>query len=163
MVKAADFVKQFIGFFHTPFRKLLTFEQFAYLSCGGFMAVFDVFTFYVCYNFVLCGKSIHVAGWTFTPHVASIWLPFPLVFSMSFLLSRFVVFSETNLRKRTSLFRYSLLVLICIFLNYGLIRLFVEVCHIHPTVSKVACTIIVAGFSYVMQKYFTFKTAVKIV
>lgn len=123
------------------------------------MAVLDICLFSFCYNILLHGKDIHVAGFTVTAHVASMWIPFPFCFLLSFLLSRFVVFSETTLKKSTSLFRYILLVVTCVVLNISLIKFFVEICHLLPELSKVACTILVAVFSYLSQKYFTFKTS----
>jgi putative flippase GtrA len=50
-----------------------------------------------------------------------------------------------------------LLVVICLFLNYIFIKLFVEQFHIYPTVAKILTTVIVVAFSYVTQKNFTFK------
>jgi putative flippase GtrA len=55
------------------------------------------------------------------------------------------------------LFRYFVLVLVCIVLNYIFIRLFVEHFHLYPTISKIITTIIVVSFSYMTQKNFTFK------
>ena len=158
MKKTIGLIQQFIHFFYPPFKKILTFEQFRYIACGGFMAMFDVFMFYVCYNFIFKGLFIDIGPWHMSPHVASMWLPVPLILCMSFLLSRFVVFTETNLKKTTSMFRYLLLAISCFLLNFGLIKLFVEVCHMHPVVSKIACTALVAVYSYLTQKYFTFKT-----
>lgn len=55
------------------------------------------------------------------------------------------------------MFRYALLVLTCIVLNYVFLKLFVEWCGLYPTPSKVLTTMIVAVFSYVSQRSFTFK------
>jgi putative flippase GtrA len=55
------------------------------------------------------------------------------------------------------LFRYFVLVLICLLLNYIFIKLFVEQFHIYPTVAKIFTTVIVVSFSYLTQKHYTFK------
>jgi len=55
------------------------------------------------------------------------------------------------------LFRYFMMVLICIGLNYIFIKLFVEQCHLYPTVAKILTTFIVVAFSFIAQKNFTFK------
>jgi putative flippase GtrA len=73
-------------------------------------------------------------------------------------MSRTIVFPGSTLRGRIQLFRYFLLVLICIGLNYIFIKLFVEQCHLYPTVAKILTTFIVVAFSFVTQKHFTFKT-----
>jgi putative flippase GtrA len=43
-------------------------------------------------------------------------------------------------------------------LNYIFLKIFVEQLHFYPTVSKLIITFIVVGFSYLAQKYFSFKT-----
>ncbi|MET0299234.1 MAG: GtrA family protein, partial [Flavitalea sp.] len=66
-------------------------------------------------------------------------------------------FTGSTLRGRVQLFRYFVLVLICIVLNYVCLKVFVEQFHIYPTVSKIITTFIVVCFSYLTQKKFTFK------
>jgi putative flippase GtrA len=73
------------------------------------------------------------------------------------MLMRHIVFPGSNLHGRVQLFRYFLLVLICVILNYFFIRLFVERFHLYPTISKIITTAIVVSFSYLTQKNFTFK------
>jgi amino acid transporter len=82
---------------------------------------------------------------------------FSVTFPLGFYLSRTIVFPTSSLRGRVQLFRYFLLVMICFFLNYIFIRIFVELCHIYPTVAKILTTFIVVAFSFLTQKHFTFK------
>ena len=70
---------------------------------------------------------------------------------------RNIVFTESVLHGRVQLFRYFVLVVICLGLNYIFIKLFVEQFHIYPTIAKVFTTFIVVAFSYLTQKHFTFK------
>jgi putative flippase GtrA len=72
---------------------------------------------------------------------------------------RHVVFPGSALNGRVQLFRYFLMVLICLLLNYFFIKLFVEKFHLFPTISKIITTAIVVCFSYLTQKNFTFKSA----
>ena len=76
---------------------------------------------------------------------------------MGFALSKFLVFPESNLKGRIQLFRYAVLVGMCIILNYVFLKLFVEMFGWYPTPSKIVTTAIVAVFSYVSQRNFTFK------
>ena len=55
------------------------------------------------------------------------------------------------------LFRYAVLVGMCIILNYVFLKMFVEVWNIYPTPSKILTTALVAVFSYISQRKFTFK------
>jgi len=77
---------------------------------------------------------------------------------LGFFLMRNIVFTGSYLRGRVQLFRYLVLVLGCILLNYIFIKLFVEHFGIYPTVAKILTTGIIITFSYFTQRNFTFKT-----
>ena len=146
-----------LHFFHRPFSRFISQQQFRYLACGSFMAFLDILMFFVCYNFILHRQTVFIGTYAILPHVAAMWIPFPIGFIISFLLSRYVVFNNTSLKRTTSLFRYILLVILCQILNLVLIKFFVETCHFYPTFAKITCTVSIAVFSYISQRYFTFK------
>jgi putative flippase GtrA len=74
------------------------------------------------------------------------------------LLMRNIVFHDSYLRGRVQLFRYLMLVMVCILLNYVFLKLFVEQFGFYPTISKILTTCIIVVFSYFTQRHFTFKT-----
>jgi putative flippase GtrA len=132
-------------------------QTFRYAACGGGNTLLDIFIYYLSYHFLYKEQDVHTPIMTFTPHVAALLTGLAITFPLGFYLSRTIVFTGSTLRGRIQLFRYFLLVTICIFLNYIFIKLFVEQCHIYPTVSKILTTFIVVTFSFVTQKNFTFK------
>src|SRR6202012_125647 len=87
----------------------------------------------------------------------SVVLAFCVSFPTGYLLNRNIAFPGSTLHGRVQLFRYLLLVMICLGLNYIFIKLFVEQFHLYATVAKVLTTIIVVSFSYLTQKNFPFK------
>ncbi len=92
------------------------------------------------------------------PHIAAFIISFSLSFPSGFILSRYIVFPEsTVVRKRIQLFRYAVLVAMCIVLNYVFLKLFVESFGWYATPSKMLTTMLVAVFSYISQRNFTFK------
>lgn len=98
-----------------------------------------------------------MAGITIAPHIAAFMISFSISFPLGFALSKYVVFTQSNLKGRIQLFRYALLVCMCVLLNYVFLKLFVEYFHFFPTPSKALTTAIVAVFSYISQRNFTFK------
>lgn len=146
-----------IEFFYPPFRRFMPLQTFRYAACGGGNTLLDIFIYYLSYHFLYKEQDVHTPIMTFTPHVAALLTGLAITFPLGFYLSRTIVFTGSTLRGRIQLFRYFLLVTICIFLNYIFIKLFVEQCHIYPTVSKILTTFIVVTFSFVTQKNFTFK------
>jgi len=151
------FILQFIDFFYRPFARLLPLQTFRYLACGGGNTLLDIFLYFIMYNFVLAKHAVHLPFLTITPHIAALFMALAITFPTGFLLSKYIVFSESNLRGRTQLFRYFMLVSACILLNYVFMKVFVEFFHIYPTISKILTTFFVVCFSYLTQKKFTFK------
>jgi putative flippase GtrA len=118
----------------------------------------DISLYFISIHFLFREPLVHTPiGLTLKQHVAAILVSFSITFPLGFYLSRTIVFPGSTLRGRIQLFRYFLLVMICFGLNYVFIRLFVEQCHLYPTVSKILTTFIVVAFSFVTQRNFTFK------
>lgn len=146
-----------IDFFYPPFRMVMPLQTFRYAACGGFNTMVDVGLFVLTVNFLFTEPVIMLGPLAMKPHIAAFLAAFSVSFPLGFYFSRYVVFSESNLRGRVQLARYFLMVLACIGLNYFFIKLFVEQLHIIPTLAKLVTTVIVVTFSYLSQKHFTFK------
>lgn len=150
-----------IDFFYPLFRRVMPLQTFRYAACGGLNTVLDIFIFFLSYNYIFHKQVVHVLDFSISPHIAAFLAAFCITFPVGFYLNKYVVFTESNLRKRIQITRYFLLVLACIGLNYMFLKFFVEQLHIYPTISKMITTIIVVAFSYFTQKRFTFKTRVE--
>lgn len=150
-----------LAFFYKPFAKIMPFQTFRYIACGGGNTLLDIFLFFISYNFILNKQMVHLPFLTISPHIAAVLMAFLVSFPTGFLLNKYIVFSDSNLRGRVQLVRYFLLVGVCLLLNYICMKLFVEYCNFYPTVAKVLTTVIVVSFSYITQKKFTFKVKVE--
>lgn len=137
-------------------------QTFYYATVGGLNMALDLLLYFVAYNFIFKKEIVQVTeSIAFQPYIAAFLFAFVITFPIGFLLSKYVVWTESNIQGRVQLFRYFLLVITNIFLNYVLLKFFVEVCHIYPTPSKLLTIIIVVTFSYLTQKHFTFKVKKK--
>lgn len=132
-------------------------QTFRYAACGGTNTLVDIVMYYISYNFILHQHNVDLGFVTISAYVLSFLISFCISFPTGFFLMRNVVFSESTLHGRVQLFRYFVLVVACLGLNYVFIKLFVEQFHIYPTVAKILTTFIVVAFSYLTQKNFTFK------
>lgn len=148
-----------IDFFHKPFARWIDQKTFRYLACGGSNTVLDILIYFVSYNFILHKHPVSIGSITIAPHIFAFMMSFSISFPLGFALSKYIVFTESNLKGRVQLFRYAVLVSMCILLNYVFLKFFVEWCHIYPTPSKALTTAIVAVFSYLSQRHYTFKVA----
>lgn len=153
-----NFLLSVIDFFYPLFRRFMPLQTFRYAACGGANTLLDIFLFGVFEHKFKQYGVMHFGYIAMKPHVAAIIAAFCITFPIGFYYSRYLVFSESNLRGRVQLIRYFSMVLACIALNYMFIKFFIEQLHLNAIVSKVITTAFVVTFSYFSQKHFTFKT-----
>lgn len=156
--KVRDLILWVADFFYPPFTKLMPKHTFRYLACGSTNTLLDIVIYYVAYHYLLKGEEVNLFGLVnISPHIMAFICGFSITFPISFILSKYIVFPESELKGRIQFFRYAVLVAIMISMNYFLLKLFVEVLHFYPTIAKIVTTVIVAVFSYISQKNFSFK------
>jgi putative flippase GtrA len=152
-----DILLNFIDFFHKPFARWINLQTFRYLACGGSNTVLGIVLYFISYNFIINDQIIFIGPLGITPHISAFILSFFISFPAGFILAKYVVFPESNIKGRIQLFRYALLVGMCVLLNYIFLKIFVEWCGLWATPSYMLTNGIVAVFSYVSQRNFTFK------
>ena len=150
-------IKQFIDYFYPPFKKLMPLTTFRYAVCGGSNMVLDIVIYYISYNFILHKQVLDLGFIAFKPHIAALWMAFIISFPMGFLLSKYIVFTASQLRGRIQLFRYLLIVGVNLILNYAFLKTLVEYLGFYPTIARIFTTCIIVTFSFLSQKHFTFK------
>jgi putative flippase GtrA len=150
-----------VDFFYPPFKKFMPLQTFRYAACGGTNTFLDICLFSISYNFIFKKQNVFLGFVTLTPHIASFFLSFCITFPFGFYLSRYVIFQQSSLRGRVQLFRYFLVIIGCILLNYFFLKLFVDQMGWYPTFAKIVTTVFVVIFSYISQNYFSFRSSVK--
>jgi len=161
MLKLHDFISkvilEMIDCFYPIFKKMMPLKTFRYAACGGANTILDISLFFLAYNYILDKQLIDTGFISISPHIASFMISFCITFPIGFYLSRYVVFQETTVTKRKQLMKYFIVVLGCVLLNYGFLKLFVDYFGWFPTMAKIVTTFFVVIFSYTSQKNFTFK------
>ncbi len=132
-------------------------QTFRYAACGGANTALDISLFSIAYNFIFKGHLVTLGFFTLSPHIAALFSALSISLPTGFFLNRYVVFQESGLNGRSQLQRYILVVVICIFFNYALLKFFVDYLGWYPTPSKILTTIIVVVFSYSSQTYYFFR------
>lgn len=148
---------QIIDFFYPPFKRWFSIGTFRYLVSGGLTASSGIIAYFVIYNYFLHQQDVHVAGYLITAPIAALALESVFTFLVGFMLNKYLVFTQSNLKGRIQLFRYGTVVCTNILLNYALMKILVEGFQFYPSISKAFITILLAVFSYFSQKYFSFR------
>ena len=156
--KIGDIITRIVDWFYFPFLRFIPIEVFRYATTGGANTVLDLILYFIFYRYILDMQIVDLGFIAISPHIAAFLLVFPITFLTGFLLAKYVTFTTSELRGRIQLFRYGVTVAGAIILNYIFLKLFVEYAGFYATLSKGITTIIVVIYSYVLQRYFSFKT-----
>lgn len=154
---ARDFVLPIIDFFYPPFKKLMNIQTFRYAASGGGNTLLGLIIYYISYKFIFSEETFDIGFFAFKGHIAALILSFCVTFPVGFFMSKYVVFSDSNMKGRIQLFRYLLICLFNLGLNYILLKILVEKFHIYPVIAQVITICIVVIFSYIAQRNFSFK------
>jgi len=146
-----------VDLFYPLFKSWMPLKTYRYAVCGGGNLVLDILLYFMFYNYVLHQEDLDLGFVVMSPHIAALFIVFPITFLTGFLLNKYIAFGESNLRGRIQLYRYALVVAGAILLNYLLMKLFVDVMDFWATLSKILVTAISVIYSYTLQNRFTFK------
>ena len=155
---AAIITKAIDLFYIKPLRRILSQQVFRYLVCGGVTAVLDAVWYYIIYHYIVCEEFVDLGIVVVSPHIAALCVVFPITFFTGFCLNRNVAFRVTHISSLPQLAKYALTVVGSIALNYACMKLFVEVCGVWATPSKILTTAVCAVYSFLAGRYFTFKS-----
>lgn len=152
-------LQRVIDFTHPLFRKFMPLQLYRYGVCGVANIVFDWILYFFVYNYVFKDLIVDVGFTALSPHIATLIAIFPVTTLSGFLLQKYVTFTASDLRGRTQLMRYLMIVLANLLINYVGLKVLVDGLDFYPTPSKMIITVITVICSYIGQKKFTFKTS----
>ena len=139
-----------------PLHGLVSRNLFGYGLCGAVNMALDIVWYFLIYHYVVCENYVDLGFVVISPHILSLFIVFPITFFTGFWLNRHVAFRATKVSSGKQLWRYALSVVGSILINYVCMKLFVEVCAIWPTPSKMLTTVVSVCYSYLMARYVTF-------
>ena len=158
-----EVIIRIVDWFYFPFLHFIPREIFRYAATGGANTLLDILLYFVFYNYILHKEILELSFVAISPHIAAFIMVFPITFTTGVLLAKYVTFTSSELKGRIQLFRYLLTVAGSILLNYVFLKFFVEYCGWYATFSKIITTLLVILYSYMAQRYFTFKTGKKLI
>ncbi|HWR32135.1 MAG TPA: GtrA family protein [Chitinophagaceae bacterium] len=154
---ARDFILPIIDFFYPPFRRIMNQQTFRYAASGGGNMLLGFVSYFLSYKYLFLEKDFDFGFFAFKGHIAALIFSFIITFPVGFFMSKYVVFSDSKMKGRIQLFRYFMICMFNLALNYLLLKIFVEKFHIYPVIAQIFTTCIVVLFSYIAQRNFSFK------
>lgn len=157
MEKLRQSIFNYLDIFYPLFKRFFNRQTYYYIACGGANTLFQLGAFFYCDHFLVAKQDIDLGIIVFKPHIASLFFSIIIAFPTSFLLTKYIVWHDSNIASKKQLFRHFTFVIISASLNYGLLKLFVEIFGFWATPSQIFITTFIIVLSYLTQKYVSFK------
>jgi putative flippase GtrA len=152
-------ISKTIDRFYFPFlQRTIPRELFRYGACGTAVVVLDWVLFWFCTHFVFeertwdAGFLLFSAAYTLSKLASA-----PAAALAGFWLQKNITFRASPLRGTTQFFRYLVVFIVNLSINILLGNGFMERFDLWATPANMTVTILTIIFSFLMQKYFTFR------
>src|SRR5690554_2825577 len=139
------------------FRRFMPLKTYRYAVCVVPNLAFEIFLYFIFYNFIFAKQKVDLYFVVLSPHIASLFFVFLITFTTGFLLNKFVTFTGSNLPWKVQFFRYFVVGMGALLLSYVAMKLFVDLLGIYPTPSRLITVVIAVVYSYILQNKFSFR------
>ena len=139
-------------------RRVLHNKVIRYFFSAGIATAVDVSVYFATFNFILRKQDIPlVFNLIISAPIASLAVSYSCGLMTNFLITKYLVFTESNLRGRHQLARYILVALLILFLNYLFMKFLIEILEWYPTLSRVISAVTIGMLSFVIHKFYSFR------
>jgi len=143
-------------------RKFLDNKIIRYFLSAGVATGVDVTVYFLAYNFIYEKQDIHLFNFmTLSAPTGSLILSYTCGLVTNFLITKYLVFTESDLRGIHQLARYILVALLILGLNYFFMSFLIKVLEWYPTLSRVVSALTIGLLSFVIHKFYSFRVTGK--
>jgi putative flippase GtrA len=135
-------------------------QTFRYAVCGGGNLVLNWLLYALLYDGVLGFDYLNLGFVYISRHIAALAITFPVTLFTGYWLQSRISFRGSPLGDRVSSVRYLVTTLGSLLINYVCLKVFVEMCGIYAPAAQVLTSLITIVYSYLLQKYWTFRGSV---
>ena len=158
-MRLVKLIHSFLDFFYPLFKRFFDRTTYYYAVCGASNLVLSWFLFFIFYNYLFKKKNLGLPllNYTLSAYTFTAFLCFIISFSIGFTLLKYVVFTKSQLKGTTQLFRYATSAAITGFTSWILLKLLIESLDLFPSIANIVSSCIVLVISYLLQRKFSFR------
>jgi putative flippase GtrA len=133
--------------------------RFVFSAGAGFLV--DISAFFLLYHKLLISKTYHILSFTVHNYILSFSISFFLGVLVNFLITRYFVFSESNLPPYKQFFRFIAVAIVGYFANLAVFKLFIQALNLDPVVARPAALLSLFFLSFFVHKFFSFSLSLR--
>lgn len=138
--------------------RLVQNKLFRYFISAGLATWVDIMVYFMAYNYLYQKTDISVFNlFTVSAATASLFLSYTMGLLTNFLMTRYLVFGDSELEFHKQLFRYVLVALLVLALNWVLMRVLIREFDWWPTLARATSALCIGLLSFVIHKTFSFR------
>jgi putative flippase GtrA len=152
-------IRAFLDFFYPIVSRIFDKTTYYYAVAGSTNLVLGWVLFWILDHSVIHSKTVKLPLIEHPVHSYTVIAAACGVFSFlfGFMMMRYVVFTESQLKGRVQFFRYGLSALISATVNWILIKLMVDTFAWNASLCNVFASVVVVTISYFLQRKFSFR------
>ncbi|QJD97878.1 GtrA family protein [Mucilaginibacter robiniae] len=135
------------------------FVRFIFSAGSGFLV--DVLSFYIFYHNLFVQKDYTIFSATISNYTLSFTISFFLGVLVNFIITRYLVFSESTLPPAKQFLRFFSVAFIGYFANLGVLHVFIKYLHLYPPVARPLAALSLFFASYFVHKLFSFNLSLR--
>jgi putative flippase GtrA len=134
-------------------------KLFRYFISAGLATWVDITVYFLSFNYLYQKSDISLFNlYTVSAATASLFLSYTMGLLTNFAITRYLVFNDSELEFHKQLFRYVLVALLVLAMNWLLMRLLIRGFDWWPTLARATSALTVGMMSFVIHKTFSFRT-----
>jgi putative flippase GtrA len=135
-------------------------KVFRYFISAGIATCVDITVYFLAYNYLYRKSDINIFGELIvSAATASLILSYTMGLITNFLITKFLVFKESDLETHKQLFRYVLVAVVILGFNYVLMRFLIRELEWFPTIARAVSAISIGVLSFAVHKTFSFRVS----
>ncbi len=144
-------------------KKLLKNKVVRYFFSAGTATVVDVVMYFITFNYILQKQDLpFIDPYVITAPIGSLIVSYSCGLMTNFLITKYMVFTESDLRGRYQLMRYLLVAFVILVLNYFFMKFLIHILEWYPTISRIISALTIGIVSFLFHKFYSFKVVKKV-
>ena len=141
--------------------KILHNQVFRFIISAGAGFLVDVSAFYLFYHNLLTSPYYHIFSIGVRNSTLSLAISFCMGVIVNFLITRYMVFTESKLPFHKQFMRFASVACIGFFANLAVIKVLIQVFGIYPPVARIGAALSLFFASYFIHKVFSFSLSLR--
>ncbi|MEP7171813.1 MAG: GtrA family protein [Bacteroidota bacterium] len=141
-------------------KKVFQLKIVRYGVAAAIATVVDVSVYFLAYNYLFKKQDFYLLNFvTVGAPTVSLILSYSCGLITNFAITKYFVFTESDLRGHHQLMRYVMVAMLILFLNYGFMSFLIKTLEWFPTISRATSAIAIGFLSFAIHKVFSFKVS----